>query len=214
MEKTVKEIRNDLLGPRVVKALEERNFEAYYCPDRKKALETILGLMPEGSSVSWGGSETIRAIGLTEAVINGSYEVIDRDKASSVEERTELMRKALLTDFYLLSANAISKDGILVNIDGNGNRVAALCFGPKNVIVVAGMNKIASDCNAAVDRARSYASPVNQLRFQGKTPCTVTGACSNCKSDDCICSQIVVTRMCKPKGRIKVVLIGEDNLGF
>lgn len=207
------EIRNELLGKYMVEKLEKRHFEAYYCPTAQEALKQAISLIPEKSSVSWGGSMTIRDMGLTKAMHDGDYEVIDRDLGKNPEEIAELHRKGLLVDYYLMSANAISEDGVLVNIDGTGNRVAALSFGPKNVIIICGMNKVAKDVDAAVKRARSVAAPINSMRFLGKTPCATTGRCHDCTSPECICNQILITRVCRPANRIKVILVGED-FGF
>lgn len=207
------ETRNELLGKTLVGKLERRHFEAYYCPTAKEALEKALSLIPEKSSVSWGGSMTIRDMGLTKALHEGNYEVIDRDLAKSPEEFQELLRKGVSADFYLMSANAISEDGVLVNIDGTGNRLAALTYSAKNVIVLASLSKVAQDVDAALKRARSYAAPVNSMRFMGNTPCAKTGLCHNCVSEQCICNQVLFTRNCFPAGRIKVILIGE-TFGF
>ena len=207
------EKRNALLAKTVIANLEKRHFEAYYCPTSAEALQKALELMPEGSSVGWGGSVTIQDIGLTKAVHEKNYTVIDRDLAKSPEEAAELQRKCLLTDYFLTSTNAISEDGILVNIDGNGNRLAAMCFGPKNVIVVCGMNKVAQNLDAAISRARFTAATINAGRFDIKTPCKATGKCHNCISPDSICSKILITRTCRPVNRIKVILVGEE-LGF
>ncbi len=205
--------RNDLLGPRVVKALQSRHFDAFYYRNSEEAVEKILALIPPGDKVSWGGSETIREIGLLQRVHEGSFQVIDRDTATSPEEKMERSREALLCDTFLAGVNAISEDGCMVNIDGVGNRVAAISFGPKQVILVAGMNKVVKTAEDALARARNYAAPLNVQRFDLKTPCMETGACGDCKSVDGICSFIVTMRNCRPAGRIKVVLIGED-LGF
>lgn len=210
---TPKEQRNELLRKTLLKNLEKRHFEAYYCPTAAEAIEKALSLMPAGSSVTWGGSMTIRDMGLTQAVKDGDYNVIDRDTAKDPAEMREMMRQGLLTDFYLTSTNAITEDGILVNIDGNGNRVASICYGPNHVIVLCGLNKVAQDLDAAVKRVRGYVAPVNSMRFMGKTPCTVDGVCHNCTSPECICNQVLITRVCRPAGRIKVILIGEDR-GF
>jgi len=205
--------RNELLGKSMVSALEKRNFEGYYCPTTEDAVKKTLELIPEGSSVSWGGSMSIRESGLTEKVHKGNYTVIDRDLGKNPEEVFDLHRQGLLTDFYLTSTNAITEDGELVNIDGTGNRVAAICFGPKNVIVFCGMNKVAPTTDTAIARARSEAATINSMRFMGNTPCATTGKCHNCTSPDCICNQFLITRMCRPAKRIKVILIGE-SLGF
>ena len=122
-------------------------------------------------------------------------------------------RLALTCGTFIMSSNAISADGQLVNIDGNANRVAALCFGPESVLVIAGMNKVMGDLDSAIARARQVAAPANAQRFDIKTPCAVTGSCGDCTSSDCICCQMVITRACRPAGRIKVILVGED-LGF
>lgn len=211
--KTPKELRNALLGQSTVKALKNRNFDAYYCENSKEALQLALSLIPSGSSVSWGGSMTLRDIGLTEALNSGDFKAYDRDKAPTPEQYREILKKALTLDCYVTSTNAISSDGMLINIDGTGNRLAALCYGPDNVIVVSGINKVCSSESAAMERARTYAAPINQLRFMGNTPCSKTGECANCKTDQCICRQILTTRMCHPPKRIKVILIGEE-LGY
>ncbi|EHI99665.1 protein of unknown function DUF1121 [Clostridium sp. DL-VIII] len=208
------EKRYDKLSTKVVESLKRRHFDAYYFKTKDEALEQILELIPQGHVVSWGGSETLNEIGIKELVKENGYEVIDRDTAKSPEERTDLMRKALLCDTFLMSSNAISEDGQLFNIDGNGNRVAAMIFGPKSVIVVAGMNKIVKNLDDAVQRARTIAGPANIQHFQdAKTPCYATGSCGDCLSPDCICSYLVTTRASKPANKIKVILIGEE-LGF
>ena len=209
--RTPMELRYDKLGPKVVKALENRFFEAWYFSDVSAVAEKVFSLIPKTDVISWGGSLTAVGLDLTKLAVEKGYTVIDRDKAKSPEERTELMRKALLCDTFFAGANAITEDGQLVNIDGGGNRVAAMCFGPKQVIIVAGMNKVRKDLKTAYARARTIAAPANAQRFpNGKTPCNVTGACEDCCSPDSICSFIVNLRLCKPKGRIKVILIGKD----
>lgn len=205
--------RNAAMGAAVVKNMQRRGFEAYYCADKEEALAKALELIPETDVVSWGGSATIAEVGLLDAVKKRN-QVIDRDTAQNPEEKFELMRKALLCDTFIMSSNAISSDGQLINIDGNGNRVAALCFGPKQVIVIAGVNKIAGSYEAAMDRARNIAATINVQRFAGcATPCAKTGLCADCQSPDSICAQFVTTRRCKTVGRIKVILVGE-KLGY
>ena len=206
-------IRNEKLGASLIKALSLRHFDAYYCASSSEAAEKILSLIPKTDVVSWGGSMTMEAIGVIERVKKGGWRVIDRSTAQSQEEKIEIMRRALLCDTYLTGANAISEDGEIVNVDGNGNRVAAMTFGPKSVIVACGMNKVVKTAEDAISRARNTAAPVNAQRFDIRTPCKTTGSCADCKSTDSICSYIVRTRLCKPAGRIKVVLIGEA-LGF
>ena len=197
-------------GQALVKNLQQRQFEAYYCADKAEALAQALTLIPEGSSVGWGGCASVSQIGLLDAVREGSYNVIDRDTAASQEERMELMRKCLLSDVFLTGANAISMDGQMVNIDGNGNRVAAVIYGPKTVIAIVGMNKVTDSVEDAVRRARTVAAPLNNSRFGNDNPCSFTGTCGNCKNEKCICNHIVITRHCRPVGRIKFVIVGED----
>lgn len=201
------------MAEKLIPKLEMRNFEAYYCETSADAADKVLSLIDKNDTVSWGGSKTLADTGILDRVRKEGYSVIDRDTADTPGDKAELMRKALLCGTYLTSTNAISSDGILVNIDGNGNRVAAMCFGPKNVIVVAGMNKLCGTVEEAEQRVHDIAAPLNAKRFGlTKTGCSV-GKCSNCLSDECMCSYIVKTRFCKTKGRIKIILVGE-NLGF
>lgn len=194
----------------LIKNLKSRHFEAFYCPDKSAALRKALELIPEGASVGWGGTMSAQQIGLIDAVKNGNYESIDRMAASTPEEKMEAERKCVFSDVFLTGANALSMDGQMVNIDGYGNRVGAIIYGPKTVIVIAGMNKVSDTLEEAICRARTVAAPANQQRFLRNTPCTVTGICADCKSDDCICNQIVITRNCRPAGRIQFILVGED----
>lgn len=207
------EIRNQMAAEKVIKNLEKRHMKGYYAKNKEEALRIALSLIPEDSSIGWGGSYSIEEIGLKDAVKNGAYRCIDRDSVSNAEERDNLMRKCLLADTFLMSTNAVSEDGQLVNIDGRGNRVAALSFGPKSVIVIAGMNKLVKTLDDALSRARNYAAPVNVQRFEGETVCHKNGSCGDCTMDGCCCSQIVITRYCLPAGRIKVILVDEE-LGF
>ena len=203
----------DKSGPTLVKALEKRHFEAYYCSTAEEAVEKVLSLIPAGDVVSWGGVATVDQLDIKDRLRQRNQPVIDRDTAKTPDERVSMLHQALGCDTFLMSSNAISEDGQLVNIDGTGNRVAALCYGPRQVIVVAGMNKVAGDLNSAIARARHIAAPANVQRFDGKSPCRITGQCADCTSPDCICAQMVITRFCNPAGRIKVVLVGEE-LGF
>jgi len=205
------EIRYDKLGPRVVKALESRFFDAWYFSESSEAVEKVFSLIPKTDTVAWGGSLTAVGLNIPKMITEMGYKVIDKESGSTPEEKTELMRQALLCDTYLMGSNAITEDGQLVNIDGTGNRVAAMIYGPKQVIVVSGMNKVTQTILDAAARARTIAAPANTQRFPGKkTPCMETGACADCLLPDSICSFIVRTRLCKPKGRIKVILIGKD----
>ena len=205
-----KQLCYDKRGEILVKNLRSRHFEAYYCPDKASALEKALELIPKGASVGWGGAMSCGQIGLLDALRQGEYQVYDRDRAETLEEKDQIVRNCMNADVFLTGANGLSLDGQMVNIDGSGNRVAAIIYGPKKVLVVAGMNKVMDTIEAAVQRARTVAAPTNQQRFGLNNPCTVTGVCGDCKSETCICNQILITRHCRPAGRIKFILIGED----
>lgn len=205
--------RNSLLAQKLIKELKARNIEAFYAQSKEEAKSIALSLIPEGSSVGWGGSMTIDEIELKDAILQGNYAEINRDAAPSPEAREKLMRDIFSCDYFLTSCNAISEDGVIVNIDGIGNRVAAIAFGPAHVIIIAGINKVAHSAADALSRARSEAAPINAQRFDINTPCKKTGACFDCKSPDTICCQILVTRHSRQPDRIKLILVGED-LGF
>ena len=197
----------------LIKNLHSRHFDAYYCDNKEEALAKALELIPEGVSVGWGGALSAQQIGLIDAVRQGNYTAIDRDVVADPVEKAKVMKQALLADVFIAGANALSMDGQMVSIDGNGNRVGAIIYGPDSVIIVAGMNMVVDSLEDAVRRARTVAAPMNKQRFNLQTPCEVTGQCADCKSDGCICNQILITRNCKPAGRIKFVLVGEE-LGF
>ncbi|HIS80134.1 MAG TPA: lactate utilization protein [Candidatus Scatomonas merdavium] len=197
----------------LIRRFNRRGMEACYCEDSKAAVEKVLSLIPDGSSVTWGGSATLSEAGILEALQNGSYELIDRASAKSPEEARSLYGKIVCADYFLMSTNAFTSDGELVNIDGNGNRVACLISGPAHVIVVTGMNKLTKTVQEAVDRVQTCATPPNCLRLNLNTPCASTGFCADCQSPDSICCQIVVTRRSRQPGRITVVMVGEE-LGF
>lgn len=207
---TPKEKYYEKRGKVLVKNLQSRHFEAYYCATKEEALQKALELIPEGSTVGWGGTQTCQQIGLMQALHDGNYRPIDRDLCKTPEAREQAQRECLLADFFLTSANGLSMDGQMVNIDGNANRVAGIIYGPKHVLVVAGMNKVEDTLEDAYRRARTVAAPMNKQRFDIQTPCEVTGTCADCKSEGCICNQIVITRHCRPAGRIKFILVGED----
>lgn len=207
----VRKKRYGILGPEVAEALEKRNFEAYYFDSAQGARTKILDMIAPDASVGYGGSLTVNALQLKEALRQRGNTMCDRDLAANLEERKAIEHAALNADWFLMSANAISEDGQLVNIDGIGNRVAALIYGPENVLVVAGMNKVVKTLDDAWSRARNTAAPENMARFTGlNTPCSVNGSCADCLSPGCICNQLVHTRRCNPPKRIKVILIGED----
>ena len=202
--------RNRLLSEKIIKGLESRNMTGYYAEDKEEAKRIALSLIEKGSRVTNGGAESAREIGLLNALSEGDYDYINRE---TYEDKRKAALMAYDADYYIAGANAISEDGVLVNIDGNSNRVSAIAFGPKKVIFIVGMNKVAADADGAMKRARNVAAPINAQRFGLNTPCSKTGACADCKSPDTICCQFLITRYSRHKDRIHVILVGED-LGF
>ena len=210
---TPKEERNQQLAERIIKDLHRRHMKGFYCATGKDAVKLVSELIEDGSSVTWGGSMTIRDLGIPDALRSrGTLEVLDRNLVETPDEKQEMYLRAFSTDVYLTSANAISEDGVIVNIDGNGNRVAAITWGPKKVIFVIGLNKVAQTTEAALARARSTAGPINAHRFDIKTPCNSDGICHTCNSAESICSYVHFLRN-SPRGKHVVVLVGED-LGY
>lgn len=207
--------RNELYGEYVVKGLKKRNFDAYYVETKEEALEKAMELIPKNHVVGWGGSYTIQEIGLIDRLYKDGYKVLDRDKAGDTfEARNDMMKRILVeANTFITSANAVTEAGELLNVDGTGNRVAAYSFGPESVVVIVGMNKVVRDLKDAVYRIQTVAAPINARRFDINTSCKHTGRCAECTADDCMCCQWLTTRMCAPKGRIKVILVGE-KLGF
>ena len=223
---TPQEERNERLAKTLIKNLQRRHIEGFYCPTSEEAVKKVSELIEDGNSVTWGGTMTVRDLGIPDYLRNrGTLEVLDRDQVETLEEKQAMYLRAFSTDVYLTSANAISEDGVIVNIDGNGNRVAAITWGPKKVIFVIGLNKVAQTVEAALSRARGTASPINAARFNKggtrdvdnivggyQTPCQVDGVCHNCNSPESICNYVHFLRN-SPKGRHVVVLVGE-NLGY
>ena len=202
--------RNRLLAEKVIKGLESRNMSGYYAENKEEALKIALSLIPEGSSIGMGGAMSVHEIGLSEALKTDKYNFIDRD---AMEDKRAAMLATYDADFFLSSVNAMSDDGVLVNIDGNANRVSAIAQGPKKVIFIVGMNKVCPDTDSALKRARNIAAPANAQRFGLSTPCSSNGTCFDCKSPDTICCQFLITRYSRHKDRIHVILVN-DNLGF
>ena len=202
--------RHDLLAQKVIKGLESRNMKGYYAGSREEALKLALSLIPEGSSIAMGGAMSAHEIGLVDVLKSGRYNFIDRD---AMEDKRAAAIMAYDADVFLASCNAMTDDGVLVNIDGNSNRVSAIAFGPKKVVFIVGMNKVCGDIDHAMKRARNVAAPINAQRFGIETPCTKTGACMDCKSPDTICCQFLITRFSRHAGRIHVILVN-DSLGF
>lgn len=209
MDKNVAK-RNELAAAKIIKGLQSRNMTGYYAADKEEALKVALSLIPQGASVTMGGGMSVFEIGLVDALKAGDYRFIDRAEYANPREAMLLAYDA---DVFLASTNAITEDGILVNIDGNANRVSAMAYGPKKVVLVVGMNKVAPDLDSAMKRARSVAAPTNAQRFGLNTPCSRTGTCADCKSADTICCQFLITRYSRHNDRIHVILVG-DSLGY
>ncbi len=203
----------ELTAQGIINNLAKRNMEGFYCKDSAELVEKVLSIMEEGATIAWGGSASVKESGLMDAIHSGKYNLIDRMSAKTPEESREIFAKTVLSDYFLMSTNAITLDGELVNIDGNGNRLAALIHGPKHVIIVAGMNKVAADVETAYKRVKTESCPPNAVRLGRNTPCGKTGRCGDCLSPDCFCNQIVITRRSGHAGRIKVFLVGEE-LGY
>lgn len=210
---TPKQTYYENISKTLIKNLEKRNMEGYYCPDSASAVKKAMSLMPEHAIVSWGGSMSVVETDLMDSLKASNHTLIDRTTAQTPEEKKEIYGKTVCSDYYFMSTNAITLDGELVNIDGFGNRVACLIAGPENVIIITGMNKIVTNVEEGIHRTRNIAAPPNCVRLDKKTPCATTGHCGDCYSPDSICSQIVITRRSGIPGRIKVILVGEE-LGY
>ena len=199
----------------IKEALEANNFEVFLAENATRAKEIVKEeILPRtgAKSISWGGSMTFIATSLYEAIKDSpDLEVLDVfDKNIPDEEKQELRRRSLLVDLYITGTNAITETGQLVNLDMYGNRVAAITFGPKHVVILVGRNKIVPDLEEAIFRVKNYAAPVNAIRLDKKTPCVKTSYCEECSSPDRICNTWTITEKSCPKGRVKVVLINED----
>lgn len=205
---------NQILAEKIIKKLELRQMEGYYVPTKEDALALVRErFLTAGKSVCWGGSVSLQETGIIDWLKESDCKPIDRNAYSTDEEQKAIKAQMVNADYFLMSTNAITMDGELVNIDGYANRVSFLCYGPDHVLVIAGMNKVVTDVETGVKRVRDIASPPNAVRLDKKTPCAENGRCGDCYCEDCICSQIVVTRRSGVKGRIKVILVGEE-LGF
>ena len=197
----------------IIRNLEKRNMTAYYCESKDACREKVLEIIGNGKSVSWGGTMSSKECGIPEALkANPDCTVFDRADYPA-DRMKEFYKEAFSCDYFIMGTNAITLDGQLVNVDGRSNRVCFLCYGPEKVLVIAGMNKLSTDLEEAMKRARNVAAPMNTVRLNKKTPCSVTGKCADCLSPDCICAQTVITRMSQEAGRIKVILVGEE-LGY
>ncbi len=201
--------RNRKLGESVVRALQSRFFDAVYCDTAEEAVSAALAMIPYGTGVTFGGSMTIRETGLITALKEGGRIVYDRDEIPAAERRA-FVESHFFADWFLASTNALTEDGVLYNIDGIGNRVAAMIYGPRNVLLMVGINKVVQNTEAAIARVRGTAAPTNAQRFPIDTPCRKTGKCADCKFPDSICAAMSVIRLSHPAGRIKVILFGEE----
>lgn len=210
---TPKQLAFQTAAETTIKNLQKRNMEGYFFEDSASCVNAITQMMDAGSVISWGGSESIKECGLMDALKKGNYQLIDRLTANSPEEARELYARTVLSDYYFMSTNAITFDGELINIDGNGNRVACLIHGPKNVMIIVGINKLVSDVEAGCLRVKNIASPANAKRLNRNTPCFHTGRCGDCLSKDCMCSHMVITRRSGIPGRIKIFFVAEE-LGY
>ena len=205
---------NEALGKKVTEALKKNGFEAEYCPSSAEAAEKILALIPESASVGFGGSWTVKALKIQEKLAGRGNTILDHGAPGlSNEERMETRKKQLTCDVFLSGTNAVTLDGKLVNIDGNGNRVAAMIFGPGKVIVVLGTNKIVKDLDAAEERIQMVAAPVNNKRIGLPNPCTQTGLCMNCQTETRICNVTTIISKRPRSTPFHVFVVGEE-LGF
>ena len=197
----------------VIRNLKRRNMEGYYCDTSEEAVKLVCGMIPAGDTVTWGGSMTVTETGMKAALEAGDWRLLDRTTAKTPEEQREMWRDRSSADWFFMSTNALTVGGELVNIDGNGDRLACLVHGPAHVVVLAGMNKLVADVDAGIKRTRVITCPLNAARLHTETPCELTGVCAECHSERCMCGETFITRHSRHDGRIKVVLIGED-LGY
>lgn len=210
---TPKQKFHSLTAYKAIQSLKNRRMDAYYCETKEAAVEKALEIIEEGKTVSWGGSMTLQEIGLIDAVKKGSYTVYDLDECATEQERNELQLKISYCDYFLMSTNALSLDGKLINIDGRGDRIARLIYGPKNVIIIVGKNKLCTNEEEGIIRARTISAPLNAIRLNKDTPCVTSGLCHDCQTESTICTNVLVTRLSRDEGRIKVIIVGE-SLGY
>ncbi|NRY60233.1 lactate utilization protein [Clostridium beijerinckii] len=208
-----KKIRYQLLAKEMVDILNQKGYISYYAEDKEEAKKKILSLIPEGASISVGGSETLGTMNITEEFRSEKYKFFDRFQKMPYEELYELYRQSLLSDYFVSSTNAITRDGKLVSTDSSGNRIASMIIGPKKVIIVAGANKIVDNLEEAFKRIKEIA-PMNAIRVNHKTPCVETGRCMNCEVQNSVCNYTgIIENGRKEPGRITVIVVAEE-LGF
>lgn len=198
----------------VIKKLERNNMEGYWAASRTDAIDIVRSWLHDGDSITWGGSETFTESGMKAALVRAStYHMLDRTRATTADEKRAMWQARTTADWFFMSANALTLNGELVNIDGNSDRCSLLLHGPEHVVVLVGMNKIVADVDAGIKRIHTTVCPLNAERLHASTPCELTGACIDCHAHKCMCCNVVVTRHSRHPGRIKVVLIGEE-LGY
>jgi hypothetical protein len=193
----------------LVKALQRRNFGVVQLETAAEAAGWLLSVMLPGESVAWGGSATVNATGIKEMLADHGMVILNRDTVKTADEKRQVEVASFGCDHYLMSTSALTQDGLLINIDGAGNRLAALMYGPRNVYVLVGVNKLCGTEAEGLHRVRNLSAPANARRLNRNTPCAVSGTCHNCLTTDCVCSHIVVTRRSWTKERITVILINE-----
>lgn len=205
---------NEMKINRTIEALKKNNMNGYYAKNRDEVIELIKDIVKEGSKVAVGGSETLSELGILEHLRSGRYDFLDRYKEGLTrEEVTNIFKQSFLADAYLSSCNAITENGELYNVDGNGNRVAAMLYGPDKVIVICGVNKIVKDVDEAIKRNREISAPMNAKRLNKKTPCTKVGYCMNCNSPERICNEYTLIKKQRSSERMHVIFLNE-NLGY
>ena len=197
----------------IISKLEARNMRGIFTEKKENVWELVKSIIPESATVGYGGSMTVRELGILDLLRENGRDVIARENAVTPEERKQITARIATCDWFIMSTNAITEDGILVNTDGPASRVSFFCYGPENVLVIAGKNKIVKDVPAALERIRTVAAPKNTARLNRNTPCRIDGRCHDCQSPDCICGQTVITRRSCVKNRINVIIVGEE-LGY
>ncbi len=210
---TPKKMSYENLAETMIKNMEKRGINGFYCEDSKELVETVLKQLGDNKSITWGGSETLKECGLMDALQGTNHTLLDRMEAKTPEEKRAFYGKAVMADVFLTSTNAITVDGQLVNMDGNGNRVACIINGPEQVFVIAGMNKVVRTVEDGLNRIKTFAAPINGVRLHTNTPCSYTGTCADCYAEGCMCCELVITRKSRTPGRINVFLVGEE-LGY
>ena len=205
---------NEMKINRTIEALKKNNINGYYAKNRDEVIKLIEDIVAEGSKVAVGGSETLSELGVLEYLRSGRYDFLDRYKAGlTPEEVTNIFKQSFLADAYLSGCNAITENGELYNVDGNGNRVAAMLYGPDKVIVICGVNKIVKDVDEAIKRNREFSAPMNAKRLNKKTPCAKVGYCMDCNSPERICNEYTLIKKQRLPERMHVIFLNE-NLGY